>query len=248
MKFARGDIGGISFDYGHVLAGLDLDELRSRLEAMANAFGVIAPRGTRDSLEAALPRAYVLHDEAIARGLQHEGGWRALIATLVDAGMGDRVIDGAMRDRFVDALWAAQPTRNLWRAVPPEARVLLDALSRARVPMVITSNSEGHVAELIAEVGIAHHFATILDSGVLGFGKPDRRMFDAAVDALGVDRARVVHVGDSEAADIVGAQDPGLRTIRFDGFGPGAAGRPSRADAVAVTHAELQRVLFDGIG
>jgi HAD superfamily hydrolase (TIGR01509 family) len=247
MKFARGDIAGISFDYGHVLAGLDLDELRARLGAMTEAFALPPPRGTRDALVAAMPRAYAAHDEAIARGLQHEGGWRALIATLVRAAMDDAVLDEATDSRFVDALWAAQPTRNLWRAVPLEARRLLDALSRAQVPMVITSNSEGHVAELIAEVGIAHHFAAILDSGVLGFGKPDRRMFDAAVTALGVDRARVVHVGDSEAADVVGAQNAGLRTVRFDGFVPGAAGRPSRADAVVLTHAALESLLLDGI-
>lgn len=232
MTLPRGSIRAISFDYGHVLGALDLDELSSRL-------------GGADvsALRAAQPAAYRAHDEAIARGLGHEGAWRALMTTLVEAS-GARVDTGTT----VDRLWAAQPTRNLWRFVPPEARALLDELSAARVPMVVTSNSEGRIAELLAEVSIAQHFTAVLDSGLLGFAKPDRRMFERAAAALSLPIDQIVHIGDSETADIVGAKDAGMRAVRFDGFVPGNAGRPTRGDAVVITFDDLRELLLVALG
>jgi putative hydrolase of the HAD superfamily len=225
-------MGGISFDYGHVLGGLDLEELRDRLGASASSV---------PAMRKAMPTAYRMHDAAIARGDGHESGWRALMDTLVAAaGVGDRA-------PVIDALWRAQPTRNLWRFIPDEARTLLHDLSRAGVPMVITSNSEGRVRELLTEVSLAHHFVTILDSGVLGFAKPDRRMFEHAAAALSVPIEDMIHVGDSEAADIVGAKRAGAYAIRFDAFVPGAASRPTEADARASTFAELRAHLFTAL-
>lgn len=234
-----GTIAGISFDYGHVLGGLDVDELASRLAALSAKSDGRSPQVDRTAIVNAMPCAYAAHDAAIEGGQGHEAGWRAMVGTLARAGL-----DAITVDRHVDALWLAQPTRNLWRSVPSAARAMLDALKLARIPMVITSNSEGRVAELLEQVGLAQYFGTILDSGRLGFGKPDRRIFDAAVVALGVEREAVVHVGDSEAADVIGALDAGLRAVRFDGFVPGAAGRPSRAEATVARHDELLALLL----
>lgn len=228
MGIPPGSIRGISFDYGHVLGGLDLEALAQR---------VAAPDAV-STMRAAMPLAYRLHDEAIARGLGHEAGWRALMGALVEAaGIADRIAT-------IDALWNAQPSRNLWRFVPDDARTLLADLTQAGVAMVITSNSEGRVRELLEEVGIAHHFIAILDSGVLGFAKPDGRMFELAAKALEITLETMVHVGDSEAADIVGAKRVGARAIRYDGFVPGSADRPTEADARAATFDELRAHLF----
>jgi putative hydrolase of the HAD superfamily len=225
-------MGGISFDYGHVLGGLDLEELRDRLGASASAV---------TAMRKAMPAAYRMHDAAIDRGEGHEAAWRALMDTLVAAA---GVLD---RASAVDALWRAQPTRNLWRFVPDEARALLDDLTRAGVPMVITSNSEGRVRELLTEVSIAHHFVSILDSGVLGFAKPDRRIFEHAAAAMSLSPADMIHVGDSEAADIAGAKAFGAYAIRFDAFVPGAHTRPTLADARASTFSELRTHLFTAL-
>ncbi|MGZ3417774.1 MAG: HAD family hydrolase [Polyangiales bacterium] len=216
---------GISFDYGHVLGGLDLDELASRIDR------------PRAPLDAAMPAAYAAHDRTIAEGRGHEAGWRALMRTLLVAANVDDV------EPAIDRLWKAQPTRNLWRHVPEEARAMLRRLSDLRVPMVITSNSEGRVRELLEEVGIAHHFVAILDSGVLGISKPDARIFLLAAEALEVPIGSVVHVGDSEAADIVGAKNAGASAVRFDAFLPQAATNPTIADARASTFEELTEIL-----
>lgn len=220
-----------------MLGGLDLDELARRLAD--------GPGGPPDpsGIRAAMPEAYRAHDAAIAAGAGHEGAWRALVGALVD-GAGSHP-DPASREAAIDALRAAQPTRNLWRHVPEAAHALLRALSDAGVPMVVTSNSEGRAAELLAEVGIATHFRAILDSGRLGLAKPDPRIFEAAASFLGVPLAAVVHVGDSEAADVVGAHRAGAQAVRFDGFVPGAGDAPTEADARTSSHAELAELLLD---
>jgi HAD superfamily hydrolase (TIGR01549 family) len=227
----------VSFDYGHVLGGLDRAELAGRLRAFAEGHEV-DERALRDARVA----AYRAHDEAIARGLGHEAGWRALVGTLVAAAWSRAGLGEDTRDAAVEALWRAQPTRNLWRDVPDEAHRLLEALGARGVKMVVTSNSEGRVRELLEEVGIAHHFVAILDSGLLGFAKPDARIFLLAAERAGVAPDELVHVGDSEKADVVGARAAGLRTVRFDGFVPGAEQLPTEADHRVSTYSELRSV------
>ena len=77
------------------------------------------------------------------------------------------------------------------------------------------SNSEGRLAELLAELGWADDFAFVIDSARVGLDKPDRRIFDLALDRLGVAAAAAVHVGDSWMADIGGARGAGWRAIWF---------------------------------
>ncbi len=190
------------------------------------------------ALRDALPAAYRAHDHTIAAGGGHEKAWHDLMGVLVATGSG-----GADRRRVVEALWRAQPTQNLWRDVPDEARALLASLTRAGVPMVITSNSEGRAAALLSELGIAEHFVDILDSGVLGFSKPDRRMFDLAAARAGVPLSGLAHVGDSERADIVGAKEAGAWAVRFDGFVPGSTEGSTVAHARAPTFAALRSIL-----
>ncbi len=235
-KLARGSIRGISFDYGHVLGGLDFAELARR---------VGLPSSEASSFTPHLGLAYRAHDEVVGLGEGHEAGWRALMAHLVGPVAG---ISGAPLDALVEELWRAQPTRNLWRHVPDEARRLLVDLRAQNVSMVITSNSEGRVRELLAECEISSFFREILDSGVLGFAKPDARIFTLAAKALDVPFDAMLHVGDSESADIVGAKGCGARAFRFDAFVPHAASRPTIADARLDDFAQLRAALAHVLG
>ena len=83
----------------------------------------------------------------------------------------------------------------------------------ARVAVV--SNSEGGLAALLTEIGIADAFELIVDSARVGFAKPDPRIFRHVVAELGVDGADRVHVGDSWAADVQGALAAGWRAVWF---------------------------------
>lgn len=228
---------GVSFDYGHVLGALDFVELAARLEL---------PASEASRFDAHISAAFRLHDEVVARGEGHEAGWRALMRTLV-GGVLRQASDSAV-DAHVEELWRAQPTRNLWRRIPDEVRRLLSDLAHANVPMVVTSNSEGRLRELLEECEIAPFFRTILDSGVLGFAKPDARIFQLAAASLDVPIDAMLHVGDSESADVVGAKRCGAWAFRFDAFLPHAAGRPTVADARLDDYPELRAALGHVLG
>src|SRR5690606_38152523 len=99
VPLPSGRIRGVSFDYGHVLGGLDLHELADRL---AHGPG---RSPDLDAIRAAMPTAYAAHDRAIAAGEGHEAAWYALVGALVEAGGSHPGADA--RRAAVDALWAA---------------------------------------------------------------------------------------------------------------------------------------------
>jgi putative hydrolase of the HAD superfamily len=162
-----------------------------------------------ERLEAAATEAWRAYDAAIAAGL---GGhpWKTLMTRLLE-GAG---VTGPVGDT-VDWLWTEQPRRNLWRRPIPGMIELVRELRGAGVPVGVISNSEGRLAELIAEVGWADDFAVIADSGRLGMEKPDPSIFRWAAERLGVPLHGIVHVGDSWGADVDGALRSGMPAIWF---------------------------------
>lgn len=205
---------------------LDLAFLARRLAERGVAVEIPA-------LAAAAPAAWRHYDALVDPTAGHP--WRALMAALL-AGAGvaaDRI------GPLVDWLWDEQPRANLWRSQIPGMVALARELTGRGVRVAILSNSEGRLAELLAEIGIADAFAAIIDSGRVGIEKPDRRIFDHALAVLGATRPGI-HVGDSWPADIAGALGAGWRAIWF-----GWRATPVDDPRVAVAHdaAEVRAVL-----
>lgn len=185
------------------------------------------------ALAAAAPAAWRRYDELVDPAGGHP--WRELMATLLrGAGVGV----GAIAP-LVDWLWDEQPRANLWRGQIPGMVALARELAARGVRVAVLSNSEGRLAELLAEIGLADVFAAVIDSGRIGIEKPDRRIFDHTLAVLGATRPGI-HIGDSWPADIAGALGAGWRAIWF--------GRRAHAVAdprVAIAHdaAEVRAVL-----
>jgi putative hydrolase of the HAD superfamily len=220
----------VSFDFGQTLADLDTAMLSRRL----------AERGidaAAERLEAAVPAAWQAYNDAVHGGL---GGhpWKILMGRLLSgAGVAPEAAQGA-----VDWLWTEQPRRNLWRRPIPGMIELVTDLGRAGVPVAVLSNSEGRLAELTEELGWRSLFAAIADSGKLGVEKPARAIFAWTAAALGVPPERVVHVGDSLAADVEGALAAGMLAVWFRGDAARAASLGERA-AAAADAAEVRAAL-----
>jgi HAD superfamily hydrolase (TIGR01549 family) len=65
--------------------------------------------------------------------------------------------------------------------------------------------------------GILHLFEAIILSSETSFEKPQKEIFDIALDAIGIrDGSKVMHVGDSRLADGFGAKNSGLIPILYD--------------------------------
>jgi putative hydrolase of the HAD superfamily len=216
----------VTFDAGQTLIDLDLAFLARRL----------AERGVairRDALEAAAPAAWRRYDALVDPAAGHP--WHELMATLL---RGAGVAEPAVRD-LVDWLWAEQPRANLWRAEIPGMVDLARELTARGVRVAVLSNSEGRLAELLAEIGIGDAFAAVIDSGRIGIEKPDRRIFDHALAALGATEPGI-HVGDSWPADIAGALGAGWRAIWF---GRRAVAVDDPRVAIAHTADEVRAIL-----
>jgi len=117
------------------------------------------------------------------------------------------------------------PAIELWSELVPGAKEALSMLSSAGVPTAIVSNSDGTVqASLLrrrlCQVGAGEltPVAAIIDSAIVGWSKPDARIFAPALETLGVDPAEAFYVGDSERIDVAGALAAGVNPVHFDPY------------------------------
>lgn len=222
-------IAAVTFDAGQTLIELDTALLATRLGERA----VVA---TAAALDGAQAQAWQRYEQIMLTG-GHTVPWQTFMSALV-AGACD--VDGEQAAALAAWLWSEQPHRNLWRRPVPGMIELVRALRGAGVAVGVISNSEGRLAELLAEIGWADDFAFVIDSTRVGLDKPDRRIFELALGKLAVAADAVVHVGDSHAADIVGARNAGWRAIWF-----GRAVSPLADDGVAIARdaVELREVL-----
>ena len=66
------------------------------------------------------------------------------------------------------------------------------------------------------QVGLLDYFDPIVVSGDLGYRKPDRRLFQLALDGMGTAAENMVYVGNDMYRDIFGAREAGMWTVMFD--------------------------------
>lgn len=96
---------------------------------------------------------------------------------------------------------------------------VLDNLQRHGVPMGLISNTpypgEAHREEL-EDHGLAEYFAFTLFSSDEGTTKPHPRLFQRAIDRLGLTPDRIAYVGDRPIDDVTGAQHAGMKGVLID--------------------------------
>lgn len=107
-------------------------------------------------------------------------------------------------DEFAPAFVAAIAFRPLDGAVQA-----LDRLRAAGLSLACVSDWDIGLGEQLERIGLGHVFSLVLTSAETGAEKPDPGLFAQALDRLGVEPGRAVHVGDGEA-DREGAQAAGL--------------------------------------
>jgi putative hydrolase of the HAD superfamily len=118
----------------------------------------------------------------------------------------------------IHTLWGEHVRLNLWSRVPADLPDALRALRARGVAVIIVSNSEGMLRPLFSDLGILDCFDHVLDSGLLGIEKPDPRIFQMALDHVGVHHEQALHLGDVYATDVLGARAANLRVGLIDPF------------------------------
>ncbi len=208
----------VTFDAGMTLVELDLDFLARRLRER----GLVRAPG---ALRRSAPAAWRRYDEQVEAGGPHGRLWHELVAAII-GDPEETPPEGPERARpgdpsapsivaVVDWLWAQQPAHNLFRAPIADMVALARRLRAGGTRTAVLSNSEGGLADLLREIGIADAFEVIVDSGRLGIEKPDPRVFAYALDQLGARGEPAIHIGDSWSADVAGALAAGWRAIWY---------------------------------
>lgn len=103
-----------------------------------------------------------------------------------------------------------QRLSKYWQTPPLQPEVP-EFLARCPVPLCIVSNADrADIDAALAHHGI--HVAGVMTSEDARSYKPDRAIFEAALQLTGWNRHRILHVGDSLHSDVGGALVAGVRS------------------------------------
>ena len=108
-------------------------------------------------------------------------------------------------------------TLALQTQLVPYAIELLDYLTRRGYNLYILSNGFIEVQhKKLQSAGIEDYFERMVLSDEIGINKPDRRLFDYALEVTHSKAADTLMIGDNYDADILGAMQAGWGQIYFD--------------------------------
>jgi putative hydrolase of the HAD superfamily len=158
-----------------------------------------------------------LHEAPDAGGLA-DLRWRC--ATLVRDGLGLDVPVDAVLPVLLDAL-VFEPFEDV--------RPALRSLRAAGVALVVVSNWDVSLHEVLVRTGLRPLVDGAVSSAEAGSAKPDGAIFERALALAGTAAAETWHVGDSVEADVHGARRAGIVPVLIDrgaraGRDAGAAG------------------------
>ena len=88
---------------------------------------------------------------------------------------------------------------------------------RGDAAFVLVSNFYGNISVVLHEFGFDGLFDHVIESAVVGVRKPDPRIFQMGVEAMGLTPGEVVVVGDSMDKDIIPAKSIGCQTVWYEG-------------------------------
>jgi putative hydrolase of the HAD superfamily len=186
--------------------------------------------GTLVSMEPPAPRL------AAALGVPIEAAeraFRAEIAYYVDHHLEghDEASLSDLRDRCARVVWEALGESAALLGLRGAREAMLDAIRFSAYPdaapalrslrarglrLVVASNWDCSLPEVLDQAGLASLVDGVVASATVGAGKPAPELFQAALDLAGCAPEKAVHVGDSPSKDVAGAAAAGIRPVLLD--------------------------------
>jgi putative hydrolase of the HAD superfamily len=125
---------------------------------------------------------------------------------------------GLAHDALLDALLAALRFRPF-----PEVGDVLRDLRASGAVLVVVSNWDVSLHEVMERSGLRELVDAVLTSAEIGEAKPGGAMFHAALELADARPADAVHAGDSIEHDVAGALAMGMRAVLVDRDGTAGA-------------------------
>lgn len=239
-------IQAIAFDVNGTLVEIETDEGMEEMFRAAGHYLTYQGIDLRRHEVRALYTA-VLKEQQLAGGEEHPefdavGVWRTIVEAHATAFT--RALPPGKREQI--PLFLAEMYRGISRRrlrLYPFVRDVLDVL-RARYPLALVTDAQSAYARgELHQVGLLEYFDPIVVSGDHGFRKPDRRLFQLALDGLGTAAGRTLFVGNDMHRDIHGAREAGMPTVLFDSAQGTKSYRGCVPDHIITDYRELLTVL-----
>lgn len=177
-------------------------------EPVAEVYARTAARhgGTRGAAVIGHAFAAAMRDHRSLR--KEDPSWRRYWSEVI------AVATGCTASALVDDLLEVYAQPHAWR-VAEDAIVCMQRLRHAGVRVGVLSNWDTRLRPLLAALGVMDALDVLVVSGECGCEKPDARIFAHTANKLGVRCAALLHVGDDEHDDIVGARAAGCQALHF---------------------------------
>jgi putative hydrolase of the HAD superfamily len=131
--------------------------------------------------------------------------------TFLDLGVHPNVIPHGFEDAYVQLC----PTKtNLF----PHAHETLEYLSAKYTLHLISNGFKESQDTKIGNTGIGKYFKHVVISELIGVNKPDKAIFEHALNLAGATKPQSLMIGDSLEADVYGALNFGIDAIYFNPF------------------------------
>ncbi len=209
-------IRAVTFDYWNTL----IAETSEPFERRRTMWTEILAEAGHEASEEALATAF-------KAGWEHfQQRWKANVQSTV-AHVADHAVSSlpfevgaTVRAALADAYWEA--SRQTPRTLQPGVGELLGALGERGIAVGVICDvgivPSTQLRSWLDELGVHPLIGHYSFSDEVGVYKPDRRIFQDALDGLGVASATdAAHVGDLKRTDIVGARSMGMTTVRYTG-------------------------------
>jgi putative hydrolase of the HAD superfamily len=135
-----------------------------------------------------------------------------------------------LRQRCAEVLWAELPGGE--RAKAPDTELLVEALMSSLsfrafndapgaltalrelgLILIVVSNWDSSLSAVLDRVGLSSRLHGVVTSAQVGARKPQRAMFERALELAGTSADEAVHVGDNLTEDVEGARAAGIEAV-----------------------------------
>jgi putative hydrolase of the HAD superfamily len=241
----RGIVTAVLFDYGHTLIHFDEQPHAGLVDAYQKVNRLLA-----DRLEREVPAAQVLI-ERVSRAVDEE------IQRDYAAGRPEEVEIAGIYDRALRSLGLELEPEVIEQVMEleqegwlnsvhlgPDVLSTLQTLRQRGLRLGLVSNA-AYLPRLmkaqLAALGLRGYFDGISFSSEVGVRKPHPRIYANALEALGVEAAETIFVGDRVREDVQGPQSLGMRAVLTREWRQ--EDDPGSADAVIQRLGELPDVI-----